>query len=200
MLPGLCTLLLLLAPAAAPASRRDYRRRCTRQRCRFRAHGPCPSKAAAGFLGPAIRFRVAGDGSSSVSWHFRRLPRRAPTSCRSLEQAARTGRQCLLRRDTFAWSTSVSAVDQGRTASEWQSLGTFGFRPDADEHVHCRQSRWHRDRRRVRWVAATPRQVVAGFKFADPRFFEQTRYRSSATLLGFFQKRRRAELRLSGES
>ena len=69
MLPGLCTLLLLLAPSAGPAYADEII--VDDASPTVQVQGTWAVSSSSGrFFGAGYRYRVAGDGSSSVSWPF----------------------------------------------------------------------------------------------------------------------------------
>src|SRR5438552_5664297 len=150
------------------------------------------SASTAGFLGSGYRYRSAGDGSGTVTWP---LPASAVAGTYEVSARWTSGPNRASNAPYVvthaAGSTSVS-VDQRTNGGEWQSLGTFSFRPGSDEHVTLS------DKAdgiviadAVRWVAATAAPGVSPASYsADARFFEQTRYRIDRDAFwDFFQKR-----------
>jgi hypothetical protein len=191
MLVGLCTLLLLVAPSAGPAYADEMIVDDASSTVQIQGTWAVSSNSG-GFFGTGYRYRVAGDGASSVSWPFP-----ATAAAGSYEVFARwTSGSNRASNATYvvthaAGSTSVR-VDQRKSGGEWQSLGTFSFKSRADEHVKLS------DKAdgvviadAVRWVAtsAAPTATRAS-NSADARFFEQTRYRVERDAFwDFFQKR-----------
>ncbi len=153
------------------------------------------SSTSSGFLGSGYRYRVAGDGSSNVSWPFP-----ATAAAGNYEVFARwTSGSNRASNATYvvthaAGSTSVGA-DQRSTGGEWQSLGTFSFKPTTDQRVTLSdKANGIVIADAVRWVPSAPAAgapaVAPALPSADARFFEQTRYRIERdTFLDFFQKR-----------
>ena len=92
------------------------------------------STSGTGFLGNAYRYRVAGDGSSSVRWPF------PGVAGGSFEVFARwtSGPNRASNAPYLVTSTdgakSVS-VDQRTGGGAWQSLGAFRFTPGTDNGV-----------------------------------------------------------------
>src|SRR5216683_3512828 len=179
MLTGLCTALLLLAPAARPAYADEIVVDDSAPSVQVQGTWAV-SSASSGFFGAGYRYRVAGDGSSSVTWPFP-----ATAAAGSYEVFARwTSGSNRASDATYvvtnaAGSVSVS-VDQRTKGSEWQSLGTFGFKPSADERVTLSdKANGIVIADAVRWVpasTATP-PVAPASTAADARFFDATGYR-----------------------
>src|SRR5437870_5583540 len=154
------------------------------------------SASTAGFLGSGYRYRSAGDGSGTVTW-----PLPASAVAGTYEVSARwTSGANRASNATYvvthaAGSVSVS-VDQRTQGSAWQSLGTFGFKPSADERVTLSdKANGIVIADAVRWVPASPAATAApsvapAATAVDPRFFEATGYRIEGdAFFDFFQKR-----------
>src|SRR5947209_993297 len=183
ILAGLCSLVLLLAPAARPVFADEVVVDDAAPTVQISGEW-ATSTVSGGFIGSGYRYRVAGDGSSSVTWL---LP--ASASAGSYEVCARwTSGPNRASNATYvvthAAGTASITVDQRSKGGDWQSLGTFSFSPGASQGVRLS------DKAdgvvvadAVRWVpssgaspasAASPSATAAS---RDPRFFEQTRFR-----------------------
>ncbi len=184
-------MLLLLAPSAGPAYADEII--VDDASPTVQVHGTwAVSSSSGGFFGAGYRYRVAGDGSSSVSWPFPATPAAGAYEVFARWTSGSNRASSALYVVTHAAGPTSVSVDQRTNGGEWQSLGIFGFRPGSDEHVTLS------DKAdgiviadAVRWVAATPAPGVApASNSADARFFEQTRYRIDRDAFwDFFQKR-----------
>ncbi|MDQ6669308.1 MAG: hypothetical protein M3069_00825 [Chloroflexota bacterium] len=152
-----------------------------------------------GFLGNEYRYRVAGDGSSSVRWPFPGL------AAGSFEVFARwtsgpnraSNATYLVTHGDGAKSVSV---DQRTGGGAWKSLGTFRFTPGADNGISLTDKADGvvvADAVRFVGTAATTAAPVPSAAPAqtatsagDPRFFEATQFRVDRDAFwDFFQKR-----------
>ena len=208
ILAGLCSLVLLLAPAARPVFADEVVVDDAAPTVQISGEW-ATSTVSGGFIGSGYRYRVAGDGSSSVTWL---LP--ASASAATYEVFARwTSGPNRASNATYvvthAAGTASITVDQRSKGGDWQSLGTFSFSPGASQGVRLS------DKAdgvvvadAVRWVpssgtspasvaspasGATPSSAASPSATAasrDPRFFEQTRFRVDRDAFwDFFQKR-----------
>jgi hypothetical protein len=126
-LAALCSLLLLLAPAARPAAAADEVV-LDDSGAGVQSTGIwATSTTSAGFFGSGYHYRVAGDGSSAFTW-----PAPANLPAGSYEVAARwsSGDNRASNAPYLiisAAGTTTVNVDQRRNGDSWQTLGTFTF-------------------------------------------------------------------------
>jgi polysaccharide biosynthesis protein PslG len=163
------------------------------------------STSGSGFVGNEYRYRVAGDGSSSVRWPF------PGTAGGSFEVFARwTSGPNRASNATYVVShsdgTKSMSVDQRSGGGAWQSLGTYRFTPGTDNGISLS------DKADgvvvadgIRFVGtaggsapaapaaapAAPSPAAAGpAAGADPRYFDATQFRVDRDAFwDFFQKR-----------
>ena len=125
ILAGLCSLVLLLAPAARPVFADEVVVDDAAPTVQISGEW-ATSTVSGGFIGSGYRYRVAGDGSSSVTWL---LP--ASASAGTYEVFARwTSGPNRASNATYvvthAAGTASITVDQRSKGGDWQSLGSFG--------------------------------------------------------------------------
>jgi len=156
-----------------------------------------------GFLGNAYRYRVAGDGSSSIRWPF------PGTTSGSFEVFARwtSGPNRASNASYLVTHTdgvrSVS-FDQRTGGGTWQSLGTFRFIPGTDNGVSLSdKANGVVVADAIRFVATAggvaapvpavvpaPGETMTTTTPGDPRFFDATQFRIDRDAFwDFFQKR-----------
>jgi hypothetical protein len=188
---GLCMLLWLLAPSAGRAFADEIVVDDASPTAQLQGNWAV-SSTSGGFFGTGYRYRVAGAGSSSVSWPF---PTSAPAGnyevfARWTSGSNRASNAAYLV--THAGGSTLVSIDQRTNGGAWQSLGTFSFKRASDERVTLS------DKAdgvviadAIRWVAVSAAPTVTPAPTAsDARFFEQTRYRVERdAFLDFFQKR-----------
>ena len=196
-LAGLFSLLLLVAPAARPAFADDLVVDDAAPSVQITGEW-ATSSASSGFSGSGYHYRVAGDGSSSVTWLF---PASASAGSYTVFARWTSGSNRASNATyvvTHAGGSASVAVDQRSNGGDWQSLGTFSFSPGANQGVRLS------DKAdgiviadAIRWApssgaapAATSGTPAASAASGDARFFEQTRFRIDRdTFWDFFQKR-----------
>ena len=125
ILAGLCSLLLLLAPAARPVFADDIVVDDAAPTVQVTGEW-ATSTVSSGFVGAGYRYRVAGDGSSSVTW-----PLPASASAGTYEVFARwTSGPNRASNATYvvthAAGTAAVTVDQRSISAVANSVGTPG--------------------------------------------------------------------------
>ncbi|HEY0582239.1 MAG TPA: hypothetical protein VGE94_08645, partial [Chloroflexota bacterium] len=189
---SLCSLVLLLAPAARPALADDLVVDDATASVQVKGTW-ATSTTTPGFVGTGYHYRVAGDGSSTVRWPW---PSSSPAG--SYEVFARwTSGPNRASNATYLIAHTAGAarvsVDQRSNGGAWQSLGTFAFSAAVDQGVTLS------DKAdgivvadALRFVPSTgatavPAVVASG---GDARFFPQTQFRVERdTFWDFFSRR-----------
>ena len=185
---GVCSLLLLLASFAQPASTDELVVDDASSAAQITGTW-ATSSVGSGFVGSGYRYRVGGDGSSGVTWPF---PSTAAAGGYEVfarwtsgpNRASNAGYVVM-----HAVGTTTVSVDQRSAGGSWQSLGTFSFNPGANQGVRLT------DKAdgvvvadAVHWVLSAAGTQTATSR--DPRFFDQTGYRIDRDdFWDFFQKR-----------
>jgi polysaccharide biosynthesis protein PslG len=190
ILAGLCSLVLLLAPAARPAFADDIVVDDAAPTVQISGEW-ATATVSGGFFGSGYRFRVAGDGSSSVTWPF---PSSAGAGSYDVQARWTSGPNRASNATyvvTHAGGAAPVSVDQRSNGGDWRSLGTFSFSPGDGQGVRLS------DKAdgvvvadAVRWVPSSGASPAATNAARDARFFEQTRFRVDRDAFwDFFQKR-----------
>src|SRR5947207_4269195 len=148
------------------------------------------STSTSGYYGSSYRFRVAGDGSSTVTWPFAGPAAQYEVFARWTSGPNRASNAIYVI--THATGNASVSVDQRANGGAWQSLGTFAFSTAPDQAIRLSDNaNGTVVADAVRWVpAGSPTsQVLAAPATVDQRFFSETRFRiDSDPFWDFFQK------------
>ena len=185
LLSGLLSLVCLLSAATAPAAADgDLVLDDDAQAVQIKGIWATAS-ATPGFAGSGYHYRVAGDGSSTVTWPFSGPAGRYEVFARwtSGPNRASNAPYTVLSAD----GAKTVSVDQRSNGGSWQSLGAYNFgTPDqgvrlsdkADGLVVADAVRW------------APSSGQAASATTDPRFFNETNFRIDRdSFWDFFEKR-----------
>src|SRR5438067_1075745 len=150
------------------------------------------STTTSGYFGSGYHYRVAGDGSSTVTWRFNAPAAQYDVFARWTGGPNRASNATYVI--THAAGTAPVTVDQRANSGGWQSLGSYLFSSGADQGVRLS------DKAdgivvadAIRWLptgAATTQAQTPTLAQPDQRFFDETRFRiDNAAFWDFFQKR-----------